>query len=78
MLVKSAKLRDYYGNPLRLWCGTHFLAYITEPEEFEILLNSPDALAKQGFYDFFVPLLGQGLFTSRDRELIARKHDSIT
>lgn len=55
-----------YGSPYRIWLGTHFLVFITEPEDFKIILTNPSSMNKLKLYDFFTQLLGDSILTEKN------------
>lgn len=57
---------ETYGTPFRLWIGTRFLVGITNPEDFEIVLNNPNSLVKEELYEFFSALIGDSIFSLQD------------
>lgn len=66
LMKKILDLNATYGPPLRLWIGTKLLVAISDPEDYEVVLNHHNFLDKHDFYRFFSPVLGQGLVTASD------------
>lgn len=63
ILQSTARMVDKYETPFRLWVGTRFLVGIANPEDFEVVLNNSNCLAKEELYRFFSELIGDSIFS---------------
>ncbi|KAJ6641744.1 putative cytochrome P450, partial [Pseudolycoriella hygida] len=53
------------GAPVGFWLGTRFLIYFDDPNDAEIIINSPNSMDKGGVYKYVQEMIGgPGLFTS--------------
>lgn len=66
ILQNIMKFFREYKSPSRVWIGQKLIYGIAQPQDLQILLNSPHALKKDSLSRFAEPVGGQGLFTTSD------------
>lgn len=54
---------DRYDHPTRIWVGTDLYVLTTDPDEVQVVLNSPESLNRDTVYKYVMPLMGNGLVT---------------
>lgn len=65
-MKKYVNLFKIYGTHFRFWVGTKPIVAVADPEDIEIVLNSPNCLEKWEAQKYFQSFLGQGLGTITD------------
>lgn len=66
ILQTTQRMLSCYGSPFRVWIGTRFLVGVADPDDFKIILNNPNCLAKEELYRFLAYFTGQSLFSATD------------
>ncbi|KAI4478025.1 hypothetical protein M0804_012216 [Polistes exclamans] len=61
---KMLKLSNKYTSPWRFWIGPKLFILFDDPKYIEIITKSSNSYEKTPLYDFFKPILGNGLITA--------------
>ncbi|KAI4476072.1 hypothetical protein M0804_013868 [Polistes exclamans] len=64
MTNKMLKLSNKYTPPWRFWLGPKLFILFDDPKYIEIITKRSNSYEKNPMYDFFKPILGNGLFTA--------------
>ncbi|KAM0726633.1 Cytochrome P450 4C1 [Formica fusca] len=55
------KWAEYYPSPFRIWMGNKLFIFINKSDQIKIVLRNSHCLDKSIVYQFFEPLLGEGI-----------------
>ncbi|XP_077280989.1 cytochrome P450 4g15-like isoform X2 [Temnothorax americanus] len=65
MVEKSIELYEKYGSTGGAYFGTKTVAFVSDPQDIEIILSSSTHIDKAEEYKFFKPWLGDGLLITK-------------
>ncbi|XP_071631394.1 cytochrome P450 4g15-like [Temnothorax longispinosus] len=65
MVEKAIELYEKYGSTGGVYFGTKAVAFISDPQDIEIILSSSTHIDKSVEYKFFKPWLGDGLLITK-------------
>lgn len=73
LLPTLEKLKNEYGQTIRMLIGQRIQIILTDPKDVEIVLSSQKLLDKSDEYDFIRPWLAEGVFTAKGQKSLSRR-----